>query len=368
MICVDGNTENTCAPGIATGDDDNCNGLDEDCDGELNEHYMPTSTSCGQGVCASTGQMICTSGSLSDTCEEDPSTGDDSDCDGVDDDCDGTVDEHYASTSTSCGDGVCASTGQMICVDGNTENTCAPGDTTGEDDDCDGEDENCNGELNENYVPTATFCGMGECAGNEGTLSCVTGDEVNSCEPFENADDEVCNDLDDDCDGSTDEGYGDEVLGACSSCYDLNYGPELMCGGFYTGNTSGFENTLDEYSLRPTYPEDGAERIYTYSTSMGGVKVYVKAINVAPPADVDYFLLLEECNVASNIGWGNTRLVFEPVADGQYLIAIDEYETSGEALMYDVQVDCDELDCEDDFDNDLDGLTDCYDDDCVCPE
>ena len=48
-------------------------------------------------------------------------------CNGVDDDCDDSIDEDYTSSSTNCGVGVCAATGQTTCVDGAEGDTCTPG-------------------------------------------------------------------------------------------------------------------------------------------------------------------------------------------------------------------------------------------------
>ena len=69
-------------------------------------------------------------------------------CNGIDDDCDGSVDEDFAGTSTTCGVGACASTGLTTCprVSGQAAlgNTCVPGTQTAEvcadnlDNDCDG--------------------------------------------------------------------------------------------------------------------------------------------------------------------------------------------------------------------------------------
>lgn len=48
-------------------------------------------------------------------------------CDGLDNDCDGSVDEGYVSTSTSCGVGICAASGNLVCTNGVVTNTCTPG-------------------------------------------------------------------------------------------------------------------------------------------------------------------------------------------------------------------------------------------------
>ena len=55
------------------------------------------------------------------------SSDDDATCDGVDDDCDGATDEDYVAVSSACGEGVCASTGLVTCVDGQLVDSCVAG-------------------------------------------------------------------------------------------------------------------------------------------------------------------------------------------------------------------------------------------------
>ncbi len=126
-----------CTPGAP---ETACNGVDEDCDGGLDENFATTPTSCGAGACAATGVLACQNGSVVDTCE--PAGGTDSTCDGNDDDCDGNVDEGYVPG------GSCSVMGQCVqrpsaCVNGTVvEALCG---VPSVDNTCNGIDEDCNG-------------------------------------------------------------------------------------------------------------------------------------------------------------------------------------------------------------------------------
>ena len=215
-ICVAGNTQNTCEAGGPTGADDDCNGLDEDCSGTADNNYVPTGTSCGTGVCSSLGLSICVSGSVQDTCVAGNQTGADDNCNGIDENCNGIADDNYQPAPTSCGTGVCATAGQLTCVSGQTQDTCAPTQPTGLDNDCNGIDEDCSGAADNNYVSTGTNCGTGVCA-REGQLTCAFGQTQDNCQAGASTN-ETCNGLDDDCDGTTDEGC-QCIDGATQPCY-----------------------------------------------------------------------------------------------------------------------------------------------------
>jgi FtsP/CotA-like multicopper oxidase with cupredoxin domain len=90
----------TCSP---TGVSESiCNGVDDDCDGQIDEDYNVTTTTCGVGECSgNAGQLECQNGTEVDTCDPlagaspegpvgDPTCGDtfDNDCDGFADDAD----------------------------------------------------------------------------------------------------------------------------------------------------------------------------------------------------------------------------------------------------------------------------------------
>lgn len=128
-------------------------------------------------------------------------------CDGLDNDCDGLTDE----TCDDDGDGY---TADVDCDDSNYD--ANPGATEicdGVDNDCDGlVDENCNC-INGDTQP----CGSSEGACEQGFQTCIDG-EWGACEGEVLPSQEVCNGIDDDCDGQVDEGLTDSDPFNCGAC------------------------------------------------------------------------------------------------------------------------------------------------------
>jgi hypothetical protein len=72
-----------------------CDGLDNDCNGKVDETFAMLGTSCevGAGACKKKGVQHCASSGKSLLCDATPGPAADEICNGLDDDCDGMVDE-----------------------------------------------------------------------------------------------------------------------------------------------------------------------------------------------------------------------------------------------------------------------------------
>jgi MYXO-CTERM domain-containing protein len=130
-------------------------------------------------------------------------------CDGQDNDCDGLVDEDLTrECASACG------TGTETCESGQWVGCSAP--PPGQEI-CDGQDNDCDGVADpgcECTVGDTRACGDGTGACAPGTQTCRADGTWSDCEGAVGPMPEMCNGLDDDCDGVVDGDADDEVPGA----------------------------------------------------------------------------------------------------------------------------------------------------------
>jgi hypothetical protein len=198
FACEGGRCVSTCASSPET-----CNGIDDDCDSQVDEGCPP--------ACTPAPEL----------------------CNGVDDDCDGVVDQNFAQGPCTVGVGACAQTGAFVCdASGNSAYCSVPNAFPPEqcgnavDDDCDGQvdegctpgcvpvpercnavDDDCDGQVDENFAQGPCTAGVGACE-RSGTQVCDASGSGSFCNASPGLPvAEVCgNAVDDDCDGQTDEG------------------------------------------------------------------------------------------------------------------------------------------------------------------
>ena len=214
-----------------------CNGVDDDCDGQIDDSPTDVGGSCGVSAifpCAF-GSNQCVGGMLMCVGAVLPAT---ETCNGVDDDCDGTPDKTNgmppadsigacnvppnppAGATSPCQAGMksCSPGGIVTCngSKGPTSNT----DACGDDSNCDGvltnqpdfmsdvhHCGNCATDCQANAIHTITSCVNGQCMNQGCEANFYDLDGNGTCEyacTFTSAT-ELCNGKDDDCDGQTDE-------------------------------------------------------------------------------------------------------------------------------------------------------------------
>jgi hypothetical protein len=224
MVCSDDGSGLVCGPEAPSGVPEICDTLDNDCDGSTDEgvHYKGIGLGnvcegeglCGPGIvqCTVIGATTCSTHADGAFSQAAPET-----CNSGDDDCDGSVDEDFLYQGVAVGQpcqgiGACGSgVAQCWGVDATICST-QPG---GVDDQstaevCDGSDNNCDGHVDEGLTVSDSPCGQqGVCSGGDGDAECKAGewlcyfDSVSEWQLEET----LCDGLDNDCDGVTDEGW-----------------------------------------------------------------------------------------------------------------------------------------------------------------
>ena len=220
-----------------------CNDKDDNCDGKIDEAFSSKGKACtsGSGSCKITGKFACSKDGTSVFCQGSKGQGNQEQCNQVDDDCDGYIDNAPGSktpftltrpcythsngcTRQSDGTYFCKKPckgGFNRCLGGKWDTVCV-GQLGPSRELCNLKDDNCDGKIDEGNPGGGGSCqggggsGKGECA--KGGLFCRSGKLVcDTKKPIT----EKCDGKDHDCDGRIDNGCVTTIAG---------YGKTLLDG------------------------------------------------------------------------------------------------------------------------------------------
>ncbi len=162
-------------------------------------------------------------------------------CNFIDDNCNNSIDETFPNVGDLCsaGMGACKQFGSIQCTASGTGTACSAVAGSATTELCNHIDDDCDGSTDEDFPTVGQGCtvGLGVCT-RQGTIVCSAAGDAGVCSAMPGAPTgaEICNSIDDDCDGAIDNGfvngsgvyYQDQHCGACT----------IDCTQVYAGATN----------------------------------------------------------------------------------------------------------------------------------
>ncbi|MEE2786438.1 MAG: MopE-related protein [Myxococcota bacterium] len=214
FVCSADRRSTVCVVDGIDGSGELCNGQDDDCDGETDEAFQ-LGMACvrGEGQCARDGTTVCAADGRSVICDAVVPPGEVERCDGIDNDCDLNVDEEFQTKGNPCtlGLGQCQAEGRLVCTANGQGVVCDALVGSEVPERCDTLDNDCDGRVDESFSNLGERCSVGQglCTQN-GRIVCAENAQSAVCSASPRAPEvELCNERDDDCDGETDEAFND---------------------------------------------------------------------------------------------------------------------------------------------------------------
>ena len=211
-----------------------CDGLDNNCDLQVDETFTDLGQPCsaGVGLCARQGTLDCGADQQSLRCNAVPGVQLPETCDNQDNDCDGSIDEEVPDccepgTEQPCGQAIGRCTaGVQRCSDNRAWGACNAVGPRAEA--CDGVDDDCDGQIDNGVLNACGACGpvpVEICDGADNDCDGrVDNGVLNACGECGAVPMEICDGVDNDCDGQVDEG----LRNACGGCGPV---PPEVCDG-----------------------------------------------------------------------------------------------------------------------------------------
>ncbi|HUS32029.1 MAG TPA: MopE-related protein [Kofleriaceae bacterium] len=243
-VCASNQTSTTCSATAGSPTAELCNAIDDNCNGMNDETFTTLGNGCsaGIGACQRFGTTVCASNQTSTTCSVVAGSPVAELCNKIDDNCNGSADETFTTLGNSCsvGIGACQRFGTTVCAGNQTSTTCSATAGTAGTELCNAVDDNCNGSVDETFTTLGNACsaGFGVCQ-RFGTTVCASGGMTTACTATAgtNSSSETCNFLDDDCNGVVDNGFrnaGTGVYDQTANCGSCGND----CAAIYTGANS----------------------------------------------------------------------------------------------------------------------------------